>query len=65
MSDLLGNIIKSVALLEEYDAVPSRVEITRAQYDALRAQCYREGLLAHTSDGLNDSILGIKIVVKD
>lgn len=60
MNDILLGIQKAIALLRDHDAVPSRVEITRAQYEELKKRC-----LVPLDKPQPDSIFGIKLVVKD
>lgn len=58
LESLINGIAKAKAVLEEHGAVPAKVEITQAQYDALKALC------AHPAEGQPDSILGLKMVVR-
>lgn len=65
--DLLCSIRAAIRALKEYDAVPSRIEITREQFNRLKAHCEANGYLSHVSDKHPawNSIFGIQIVVKD
>ena len=60
MNDLLFDIQKAIALLREHGAVPSRVEITRAQYEELKK---RAPVVLERPQP--DHIFGIQVVVKD
>lgn len=60
MNDLLLDLHKAIALLRKHGAVPSRVEITRAQYEELKK------LTPVTLERPQpDRIFGIQVVVKD
>lgn len=61
---LISALIEAKALLEQHNAVPSKVEITRTQYEALRAEAVANGLFKYAT-GMESSILGIQIVVKE
>lgn len=60
--EILAGIRKAKALLAEHGAVPSQVEITTAQYEALKKYC--EGVCVKATNAEN-SILGLKIVIDD
>ena len=66
MSDFIKKIFDAITMIEEQGAVPSTVEVTREQYEALLAQFYAEGMVVHpTGNTERNSIFGIQIVVKD
>lgn len=58
--DIIRGIERAKAALEEHGAVPDRVEVTQAQFDALKAHCVRPA-----APGTPDSILGLRVVVVD
>lgn len=60
MNDTLSGILKAIELLREHGAVPSRVEITRAQYEELKKQA-----IVPIDRPQPDHIFGIQVVVKD
>lgn len=60
MNDLLFDIQKAIELLREHGVVPSRVEITRAQYEELKKQA-----IVPIDRPQLDHIFGIQLVVKD
>lgn len=60
--EILAGIRKAKALLAEHGAVPSQVEITTAQYEALKKHCERMGVKETSAE---NSILGLKIVIND
>lgn len=57
--DLLRGLAKAKAALEEHGAILSAVEITRAQYELLKAEC----LLP--CPGTPDRIMGLRVIVKE
>lgn len=65
MSDMLEGIRKSIALLREHDAVPSRVEVTQEQFDRLKHELDAMGILVADSPSTQHSIYGVQIIVKD
>lgn len=60
-SKLLAGLAEAKALLEKQGAVPSRVELTQAQFDWLKENA-AEYLVADTSDA--SSLLGLKVVIR-
>ena len=57
---LIDDMNKAVALLKQHDAIPSRIEITRKQFERLKTEFYWP-----SSDKPPSSIFGIQIVVKE
>lgn len=59
-SDFICGLEKAKAALEAHGAVPDRVEITQAQYEALKACCVQPA-----APGTPNSILGLRVVIVD
>ena len=60
---IFKGILESKYQLERMNVVPDRVELTRAQYDALKAHCMTG--MTHTTDDTCSSLLDLKIVIKE
>lgn len=65
MSNLIKGIHKSIVLLREYNAVPTRVEVTQEQFDRLKRELDETGILVSDSPSMQHFIYGVEIIVKD
>lgn len=61
-NELIAGIRKAQRALLERGVVPSQVEVTSAQYEALKEHCKRMGVIETST---HDSILGLRIVIND
>ena len=60
---VFNEILRMKYELVRMNVVPDKVELTRAQYDALKAHCMAG--MTYTMDDRCSSIFGLKIIIKD
>lgn len=66
MDNFLSIVREAIARLGDYDAVPSKVTITRKQLDALRYYAQQNGLVPVVDERFADyRLFGVKIEVED
>ena len=60
---VFNEILRMKYELVRMNVVPDKVELTRAQYDALKAHCMVG--MTYTTDDRCSSIFGLKIIIKE
>lgn len=67
MSNLIGRMRKALEDHEARFGTPrtAPIELTRAEYEALKAEVMRYGVVYPTGSGATDSFMGVRITIKE